>query len=82
MKTTIDIADGLLEQARQKAAKEKTTLKAIIHAALRGYLANDKTPRKKFKLRDGSVKGEGLMPGIEEGNWSQIRSLIYEGHGG
>lgn len=82
MKTTVDIPDGLFKQLKNKASRENTTMKALIHAALRGYLAAAKTPPKKFKLKDGSFKGEGLMPGIEEGNWSQIREMIYEGRGG
>lgn len=82
MKTTIELPDALFKQLKSKASREKTTMKALIQAALRGYLSDAKTPHKKFKLKDGSFKGQGLMPGIEEGNWSQIREMIYEGRGG
>jgi hypothetical protein len=81
MKTTIDIPDSLFEEAKRVAQERKTTFKVICDTALRQYLSREKTLGKLFKLRDGSFKGEGLQPGIEEGNWEQIRDMIYEGHG-
>ncbi|HEX6138186.1 MAG TPA: hypothetical protein VF059_11025 [Casimicrobiaceae bacterium] len=35
-----------------------------------------------FKLRDASVPGQGLQPGVDGGDWNRIRELAYEGHGG
>jgi Bacterial antitoxin of type II TA system, VapB len=35
MKTTIDIADALLEEARQAAEASRTTLRALVEAGLR-----------------------------------------------
>lgn len=63
------------------AEREGTTLRALVEEGLRGTLARRRMVRR-FRLRDGSVKGEGLQPGIDLSNWDQIRSLIYEGRGG
>jgi len=82
MKTTIDISDALLAQARKVATREKTTLKELVERSLRLLLANGKTPKKPFRLKDRSVGGKGVQPPLREGDWSQIRSLIYEGRGG
>ncbi len=80
MKTTIDIADTLLRDAKHVAAQEGITLRELVEDGLRRAIAGRQRPRP-FKLRDASFRGEGLQPGIEEGNWEQIRDLIYEGHG-
>ena len=29
-------------------------------------------------LRDASVRGDGLVDGVELGDWSQVRALIYD----
>jgi hypothetical protein len=42
MKTTIQIPDSLFEEARKLAAKEKTTLKALVEEGLRLVLAKRK----------------------------------------
>lgn len=83
MKTTVEIPDPLLRTLREKAAREGTTLKSLIHTAIAQFLSPRKGPSgKQFRLRDESFQGTGLAPGIEEGNWSQVRSIIYEGRGG
>lgn len=80
MKTTVDIADRLLREAKREAARRGTTLKEVVETALREHLGQA-TTRTPFVLRDASVKGRGLQPGIEEGDWEAIRGLIYEGRG-
>lgn len=35
-----------------------------------------------FKMRRATFKGNGLQREIQQGNWNQIRSQIYEGQGG
>lgn len=72
--------DDLLEEARALAVKEKTTLKSLLVEGLRRVLAQRKR-RKRFRLRDASVTGNGLQPGISEGSWEQIRNLSYRGRG-
>ena len=83
MKTTVDIADGLLKDAKRAAEKDNTTVRALIEEGLRLVLKSRQSS-KPFKLRDGSFKGKGkgLHPDIKEGDWETIRRLIYEGHGG
>jgi hypothetical protein len=76
MKTTIDLADGLFHEAKQEAAARGTTLRALIEEGLRSVLDQSRTP-KRFRLRDGSVGGEGLQPGVDLSNWPKIRAMIY-----
>lgn len=50
MRTTIEIGDELLRQAKKRAADERAPLRAVIEAALREYLS----PRRRqrgYRLR-------------------------------
>lgn len=78
MKTTIEIADPLLEEAKALAEREETTLRALIEEGLRGVLSR-RISAKPFKLRDGSFKGgEGLTPEAAALGWERIRELAYD----
>ena len=80
MKTTIEIADALLQEAKRLASKEETTLRQLIEDGLRKTL-DERKRRASFRLRNASFKGKGLQQGIASGSWERIRDLIYEGHG-
>jgi hypothetical protein len=82
MKTTVEISDPLLRDARKVAAREGTTLRALIEQGLRRILGERKKPKSAFRLRDASFKGRGLHPDMQGATWEQIREKIYEGRGG
>ena len=81
MKTTVEISDALLREAKRVAARDKTTVRALIEEGLRKSLdvCNDKGG---FRLRDAGYGKGGLRPEIEEGSWERLRELMYEGRGG
>jgi hypothetical protein len=81
MRITVELPAPLLKQAKALAAREGTTLRALLEEGLRESLAR-RQMRRRFRLRDVSVKGKGLQPGVDLANWEQIRSLVYEGRGG
>ena len=81
MKTTVHIADAVLAQAQALAARDNTTLKALIDEGLRHVVAKRAKPGT-FKLRDASVGGAGLNPEFQNASWEDIRALVYEGRGG
>lgn len=78
MKTTVEIADSLLEEAKACAKARHVPLRELIEEGLRTVVQRE-TSRKRFKLRDGSVGGQGLQGNL---SWDDIRELIYEGRGG
>jgi hypothetical protein len=80
MKTTIDISEPLLNEARKTAAREGTTLRALVEQGLRQVLAAKKS-RKPFKMRDARVGGGGLRPELRDASWEEILDIIYEGRG-
>ena len=81
MKTTVHIADTLLEEARKIAAQEQTTVKAMIEEGLRRII-DDRKRRKPFRLRKVTFKGNGLKPDIAGASWEEIREISYKGRGG
>lgn len=81
MKTTVEISEPLLRAAKELAHQESITLRELIEEGLQ-RVVSERKQRRRFKLVDRSFKGEGVQPGVEEGSWDQIRSMIYEGRGG
>jgi hypothetical protein len=81
MKTTIDIADNLLEEARQQAAREGKTIRALVEEGLRKVLA-ERRRGGEFQLRRAAFKGEGLQPEVAGASWERLRELAYGGRGG
>jgi len=80
MKTTIQLPDSLLRQARRLAQREHTTLKALVEQGLRRTLA-ERQQRSGFRLRKVTFTGQGLQPQAAGASWEQIRELSYEGRG-
>jgi mRNA-degrading endonuclease RelE of RelBE toxin-antitoxin system len=76
MKTTVEIADSLLEEAKKLATERSTTLRQIIEEGLRNVL--NQRPKKPFRLRDGSFGRGGMRRPM---NWEEIRDEIYKGRG-
>jgi hypothetical protein len=81
MKTTLDIPDPLLREARKVAERERTTLRALVEQGLRRVLA-DRQRRRGFRLRKASFKGQGLHPDMRNAGWERLRELAYEDRGG
>jgi hypothetical protein len=81
MKTTIQIPDSLLKEARKLANEEHTTLKSLMEEGLR-RIVSERKRRGSFNLRKATFKGNGLQPRLTGATWDQIRDLSYEGRGG
>jgi hypothetical protein len=81
MKTTVDIPDSILEEARKLAAREGSTVRALVEQGLR-RLISERKRTGAFRLRKATFKGEGLQPGAAGVSWERIRDMAYEGRGG
>ena len=62
MRTTIEITDELLRQAKKKAAAEGTALRQVVETALRFYLAKPRRPAG-YRLRWRTEQGR-VLPGV------------------
>ena len=81
MKTTVEIPQTLLDEARQLASQEGTTLRALVEEGLRRIIA-ERRRTGAFRLRKATFKGTGLQAGMAAVSWERIRDLAYEGRGG
>lgn len=79
VKTTVEIADALLLEAKKTAMREGTTVRALIEAGLRRVLRERRSGR--FRLRRATCTGQGLNPALAEADWDRLRALAYEGRG-
>jgi hypothetical protein len=77
MKTTIESADALLEEARVIAAEEGTTVRALVESGLRWRVAEHRSHYGIFKLKDEAFDGEGIAPDLRAASWERIRDLAY-----
>lgn len=80
MKTTIDIADGLLSRAKAQAAREDTTLKSLTEEGLQ-FVLKERAMRKGKRIQPVTVAGGGLQPEYADADWNKIRAAAYEGTG-
>jgi hypothetical protein len=77
VKTTVEISDPLLREARKLAEREGVALHALVERGLRRVVAETK-PTAPFKLRRTSSKGRGLPAAVRSGSWDKLRD---EGRG-
>ena len=80
MKTTVDLPDSLLREAKRVALRERTTVRALIERGLRTVI-DDRRPTGRFTLRKASFNGDGLVAGTSLRDWETIRELTYSGRG-
>ena len=78
MKTTVEIADPLFDEAKRAARAAGVTLRELIETGLRRVLDERKQPTKPFKLRDASVKGK-IQPGVRIDDGRAMRAYAYMG---
>lgn len=83
MKTTIDIADPLLREVGEIAARESTTVDRLVEQSLRRMVdERRRRPGSAFRLRKASFAGRGLRAEITEAGWDAVRDAVYRGRGG
>ncbi len=66
---------------RKLAARERTTLRALVEQGLR-HVVTEKKRGPAFRLRKASFQGRGLRPELADAGWDRLRDLAYEGRGG
>jgi hypothetical protein len=78
VKTTVDIADALLERAKRYAKRTHRPLRALIEEGLQRVL-KDGARRAEYRLPDQSVGRAGEKNPLESFSWSELRDEIYGG---
>ena len=80
MKTTIELPDSLVKQARQAARAEGATLRALVEEGLQHAL-RARTHRETKRLDFRTFGGSGLTEEFHDASWAQIRDEVYRGRG-
>lgn len=78
MKTTIEISDPLLAQARRHAQRTRRSVRALVEEGLRLVLRAEQQ-RPPYRLPDRSVGSEGTANPLESLSWQDLRDEIYGG---
>jgi hypothetical protein len=77
MRTTIDLPEPLLENAKQRAREQRVTLSMLLQDALRSHLARDSgMPDAEFKLH--TVRGRLVRPDLDLDRTSALVALDDE----
>ncbi len=80
MKTTIELPDELIKQARRVAQQEGGSLRALVEEGLQRSLeARRQTTRRQLDFP--SFGGSGLTEEFQSASWGRIRDEIYREHG-
>jgi hypothetical protein len=80
MKTTVELPDALLREAKRVALREGTTVRALIERGLRGVVSGRRRGQP-FTHRQASFRGDGLVAGRSLRDWETLRDLSYSERG-
>ena len=73
MKTTVEITDGLFETVKRRTAERGITFRQAVESGLHRWL-EDAERQEGFKLKDGSVKGAGMVKDL---TFQEMLELSY-----
>lgn len=74
MKTTLDLSDTLLAEAKALAARQRTTLTRVVEEGLRLRLRAQQTAAKNSRTRLPVFRGKGgLRPGVDPRSNKSLR---------
>jgi hypothetical protein len=79
MRTTINVDDGLLAEAKRRAAERGITLTGLIEDALRETLARRDEADDDAPFATITYRGSGLMPGVDLDDSAALRELLDGG---
>ncbi len=76
MRTTVNLPDPLLAQARRQAAETGRTLTAFIADAVREALSRRRKGESQPPVRLTTFRGSGLQPGVDLDDSAALQDLM------
>ena len=76
MRTTVNLPDPLLEQARRRAAETGRTLTGFIADAVRESLTRRSEGQSQPPVRLTTFNGSGLQPGVDLDDSAALQDLM------
>ena len=80
MKTTIEISDCILKEAKRLAHDQNVTLRSLTEEGLRKVI-EERSTRSPRRVKPVTFRGKGLSAEFQGATWQRIRDAAYEGHG-
>jgi hypothetical protein len=80
MKTTVELPEDLVKQARRVAKAESSSLRALVEEGLQRALESRRR-RTVRELDFPTYGGSGLTDEFKDVDWARIRDEVYRGHG-
>jgi plasmid stability protein len=75
MRTTVDLPDDLLSEAKQRAAREGRSLSDVVRDAVRSSFART-APAKREAVELPTFEGGGLQPGVDLDDSAALLDLM------
>ncbi len=75
MRTTLNVDDGLLQEAKRRAVEEQRTLTSLVEEGLRRVLAP--APARGERIRLPTFRGDGTQPGVDLADWESVQQAAY-----
>jgi hypothetical protein len=76
MRTTIDLPDDLLAEAKERAAREGRTLSAVVGDAVRSSFARATAAAEERAVALPVFDGGGLQPGVDLDDSAGLQELM------
>jgi hypothetical protein len=80
MKTTLEISDSILKQAKALAREQQVTLRSLTEEGLKKVI-EERSARTLQKVKPVTFRGDGLSGEFQGASWEKIRDAAYSGHG-
>jgi hypothetical protein len=76
MKTTLELPDALLSEAKELAAKQGVPFRQVVADSLRDHLQRSAAPRTPFRLgKPVTFRSKEL---IDTSDWSIVKAMLNE----
>jgi hypothetical protein len=76
MRTTVDIDEHLLREAKKTAAARGVTLASVIEDSLREAFARRPSASERRPIKFHTVAGTGTFPGVDISNSAELLELM------
>ncbi len=76
MRTTVDVQDDLLREAKERAAGSGRTLGQVVDDALRALFQRIDTAARRDPPRLPTFPGDGLQPGVDLDDSAALLDLM------
>jgi hypothetical protein len=78
VRTTIDLPDDLLAEAKERAARERRSLSEVVGDAVRSSFARTVAPERR-PVELPTFDGGGLQPGVDLDDTAALLELMERG---